>query len=62
MMETTTSRVMIPAFAVHDKITSKVLAILPLTVPIGDTVKAFERAGFHVTWRWASLHRDEVTA
>jgi len=53
---------MIPAFAVHDKITSEVLAILPLTVPIGDTVKAFERAGFHVTWRWASLHRDEVTA
>ena len=59
---TATTPVMVPAFAVHDKITKTVLATLPLTVSIGDTVRAFERAGFHVTWRWSSLHRDEVTA
>lgn len=59
MTATTTAPVMVPAFAVHDKITDTVLATLPLTVPIGDTVEAFERAGFHVTWRWSSLHRTE---
>ena len=44
-------------FVIFDKTTGGVLATLPLTIPIGETVDGFTRAGYQVDWHWA-----EVTA
>jgi hypothetical protein len=34
------------------KITGKEMATLPLTIPIGSTIEAYERDGHSVTWGW----------
>lgn len=39
-------------FIIYEKETEKILATLPLTLPIGATVEGFERAGYQVGWRW----------
>lgn len=39
-------------FIIIDKKTGQVLATLPTTIPIGSTVKAYEDAGYEVTWSW----------
>lgn len=40
-------------FAIYDRNTRNTLATLPLTIPIGATLEAFERAGYLVGWTWA---------
>jgi hypothetical protein len=55
--ETTTK---VKGFAIFDKTTGKVFATLPLTVPIGQTVDGFTRAGYKVSWHWVLM--PEVTA
>lgn len=42
-------------FEVYLQATGERVAVLPLTVPIGATVEAFEVAGYAVGWRWADL-------
>jgi hypothetical protein len=42
----------VEGFTVFDKATGKKLASLPLTVPIGSTIEAYEKAGHTVTWGW----------
>jgi hypothetical protein len=46
-MKTTTG------FTILDKATGKKLATLPLTIPIGATVEAYNKAGYNVSWAWA---------
>ena len=41
-------------FQIIDQNTNEVLATLPMTIPIGSTEEAFERAGYSVTWRWTT--------
>lgn len=43
---------MTTGFIVFDKTTGKPLATLPLTIPIGSTIEAYEQAGYEVTWTW----------
>lgn len=42
----------VTGFTIFDKITGNKLATLPLTIPIGSTVEAYERAGHNVGWGW----------
>lgn len=44
---------MTDGFIVFDRATGEHLATLPLTVPIGSTVEAFEKSGRAVGWTWA---------
>lgn len=39
-------------FIIFDKNTGNKLATLPLTIPIGSTVEAYEKAGYTVKWTW----------
>jgi len=39
-------------FIIFNKETGQKLATLPLTIPIGSTVEAYEKAGHNVTWGW----------
>lgn len=39
-------------FSIFDKATGNKLATLPLTIPIGSTVEAYEQAGHKVGWGW----------
>jgi hypothetical protein len=39
-------------FIIFNKQTGQKLATLPLTIPIGATVEAYERAGHNVSWGW----------
>jgi len=39
-------------FVILDKVTGKILATLPLTIPIGATVEAYTNAGHNVSWGW----------
>ena len=39
-------------FIIREKETLETLAVLPLTLPIGQTVEAYERAGYSVSWTW----------
>jgi hypothetical protein len=39
-------------FIVYDTKTSLTLAELPLTLAIGATIEAYERAGYSVSWKW----------
>ena len=43
------------SFIIYDKNTQATLANLPLTIPIGSTVKSFEKAGYSVGWTWGEL-------
>jgi hypothetical protein len=42
----------VTGFTIFDKVTGNKLATLPLTIPIGSTVEAYERAGYNVGWGW----------
>ncbi len=39
-------------FIIRDTETGEQLARLPLTLPIGQTVEAYEQAGYKVAWEW----------
>lgn len=52
----------VPAFSVIEKESGAVLAMLPRTMPIGETVEAYERAGFVVTWSWSEIETDTVSS
>jgi len=43
---------MVTGFTIFETATGRKLATLPLTVPIGMTVEAYERAGHKVSWTW----------
>ena len=43
-------------FIIFNKETGEKLATLPLTIPIGSTVKAYEKAGHNVTWGWVEAN------
>ena len=42
----------VEGFVIYDKETGQKLATLPLTVPIGSTIEAYEKAGHNVKWSW----------
>ena len=42
----------VTGFNIFNKETGQKLATLPLTIPIGATVEAYERAGHIVSWGW----------
>jgi hypothetical protein len=42
----------VTGFYIFDRGTGNKLATLPLTIPIGSTVEAYERAGHTVGWGW----------
>lgn len=42
----------VKGFNIYDSETGQKLATLPLTIPIGSTVKAYEREGHKVRWDW----------
>lgn len=42
-------------FDVIDTNTEEKLATLPTTIPIGDTLEAFTRAGYSVKWDWHKI-------
>lgn len=42
----------VTGFTIFNKVTGQKLATLPLTIPIGATVEAYERAGHSVSWGW----------
>lgn len=39
-------------FTIFNKKTGQELATLPLTIPIGATVEAYEKAGHDISWGW----------
>lgn len=49
----------ITAFSIIEKDSGSVLATLPLTVPIGATMDAYEQAGFDVKWSWSEIEVKE---
>ena len=42
----------INGFIIFNRETGQKMATLPLTIPIGSTVEAYEKAGHNVTWGW----------
>jgi hypothetical protein len=42
----------VTGFIIFNKATGQKLATLPLTIPIGSTVEAYEKAGHDVSWGW----------
>lgn len=46
-------------FIIFNQETGQKLATLPLTIPIGATVEAYEKAGHKVSWGWLE---EEVKA
>jgi len=42
----------VTGFTIFNKQTGQKLATLPLTIPIGATVEAYERDGHSVSWGW----------
>jgi len=42
----------VTGFTIFNKETGQKLATLPLTIPIGATVEAYERDGHSVGWGW----------
>lgn len=42
----------VEGFNIYNKETGQKLATLPLTIPIGATVEAYEKAGHSVRWGW----------
>jgi hypothetical protein len=42
----------VKGFTIFNKVTGEKLATLPLTIPIGATVEAYERDGHSVSWGW----------
>ena len=39
-------------FIIYNQETGQKMATLPLTIPIGSTVEAYQKAGHKVTWGW----------
>jgi hypothetical protein len=39
-------------FTIYNLATGEKLASLPLTVPIGATIEAYQKAGLEVSWTW----------
>jgi hypothetical protein len=52
---TTETRKLVAGFVIFDKTTGKVLATLPQTLSIGETVDGFTRAGYEVNWHWKEM-------
>lgn len=48
----------VDGFIIYNKETGSKLATLPLTVPIGATVEAYERAGHQVCWGWSEAEEE----
>lgn len=48
-------------FSIFDTATGEHLATLPLTIPIGSTVEAFEKSGRTVGWTWADDLSNGIT-
>jgi len=42
----------VTGFTIYNKATGEKLATLPLSIPIGATVKVYEREGHQVSWGW----------
>jgi len=42
----------VKGFIIFNQETGQKMATLPLTIPIGATVEAYEKAGHSVTWGW----------
>ena len=42
----------VTGFTIFNKATGQKLATLPLTIPIGATVEAYQKAGHNVSWGW----------
>ena len=42
----------VKGFIIYNKETGQKLATLPLTIPIGATVEAYEKEGHKVCWGW----------
>jgi hypothetical protein len=42
----------VTGFTIFNKVTGQKLATLPLSIPIGATVDAYEREGHQVSWGW----------
>jgi hypothetical protein len=51
----TETRKRVAGFVIFDKTTGKVLATLPQTISIGETVDGFTRAGYEVDWHWKEM-------
>lgn len=46
-------------YEIYEKATGKRLALLPLSLPIGSTVEAFEASGVAVGWAWVTGESEE---
>jgi len=46
-------------FTIFNKETGQELATLPLTIPIGQTVEAYKRAGYNISWGWKEEEDNE---
>jgi len=42
----------VTGFTIFNKATGQKLATLPLSIPIGATLEAYEREGHQVSWGW----------
>ena len=42
----------VKGFTIFNTETGEKLATLPLTIPIGSTIEAYEKAGHKVRWGW----------
>jgi hypothetical protein len=42
----------VTGFTIFNKVTGQKLATLPLSIPIGATVEAYERDGHSISWGW----------
>ena len=42
----------VKGFIIFNQETGQKMATLPLTIPIGSTVEAYEKAGHKVGWAW----------
>jgi hypothetical protein len=49
----------VKGFIIYNKETRQKLATLPLTIPIGATVEAYEKAGHKVSWGWSEGEGNE---
>lgn len=49
-----------PTFQVIEQDTHKVLATLPMTIPIGVTVEGYKLAGYSVYWSWSETTDETI--
>jgi len=45
----------VKGFIIFNQETGQKMATLLLTIPIGSTVEAYEKAGHNVTWGWEEV-------